>query len=215
MATDNKETKKTTAPKTPKTPKPKAEKEVKTEPVVDIEKEEMKKQMAEMKAQMELMAKMMAQVKAPESAPKAPAKKDRNIRFVNLTNGTIMLKGSKMWEIDGRFAYRDFLEREARIIVNNMANMIASGMVYIADAQFVEENDLGEIYMNILSDEDLKNLLQQDANYIVEAFKSVADGQKKVIVDMIRDAQADGVEVDANVLKKVGTLSGLDLLSDD
>ena len=209
MATN---TKKTSASKSTKSTKAEVKKEPVKEVVVDTEKEELKKQLAEMKAQMELMSQMITQSKAE---PTASTKKDRNIRFVNLTNGTAILKGSKIWTIEGRFTDRYFLEREARIIVNNMSNMIGSGLVYIADAQFVKDNDLSEIYLNILSDEDLKTLLKKDASYVVETFKTVSDGQKKIIIDMIRDEKAAGHNIDANILVKLGELSGQDLLSEE
>ena len=209
MATN---TKKTSASKSTKSTKAEVKKEPVKEVVVDTEKEELKKQLAEMKAQMELMSQMITQSKAE---PTASTKKDRNIRFVNLTNGTAILKGSKIWTIEGRFTDRYFLEREARIIVNNMSNMIGAGLVYIADAQFVKDNDLSEIYLNILSDEDLKTLLKKDASYVVETFKTVSDGQKKIIIDMIRDEKAAGHNIDANILVKLGELSGQDLLSEE
>ena len=215
MATDTKNTKKTSTSKSTKTTKTTAKAETKEtakKVEVDTEKEELKKQLAEMKAQMELMSQMITQAKAE---PATPTKKDRNIRFVNLTNGTAILKGSKIWTIEGRFTDRYFLEREARIIVNNMSNMIGSGLVYIADAQFVKDNDLSEIYLNILSDEDLKTLLKKDASYVVETFKTVSDGQKKIIIDMIRDEKAAGHDIDANILLKLGELSGQDLLSEE
>ena len=178
---------------------------------VDTEKDELKKQIEELKAQMAVMAQAMA-VKA-EPAP--TRKKDRNIRFVNLTNGTAVIKGSSIWKIEGRFGEKSFLEREAHIILNNMSNMIRSGMLYIADAQFVEENDLSEVYLNLLSDVELKELLNKDSSYVIDAFKTVCDGQKKVIIDMIRDKKAEGENIDANVLVELGKLSGQDLLHDD
>ena len=174
------------------------------------ENELLKQQLAEMKAQMELMAQMVSQ-KPAES--KSGVVKDRNITFVNLTNGKVVLKGSAYWEIDGRFTARTFLEREARIIVNNMPNMIRSGGVYITDAQFVEDNDLSEIYMNLLSDKDLKELLNQNAAYVIDAYKTASEGQQQVIVDMIIDEKLKGKQIDNNILVELGKLCGKDLIN--
>ena len=177
------------------------------------ENESLKKQMEEMKAQMEAMSKMLAEAKSAPIAEKSGVNKDRNITFVNLTNGTAVLRGNSFWKLEGRFASRTFLEREARIIVNNMPNMIRSGMVYITDAQFVEDNDLSEVYLNILSDKDLKELLSHDASYIVDVYKNVSDGQKNIIIDMIVDKVLAGEKVDNNVLVELGRLSGKDLIN--
>lgn len=177
------------------------------------ENETLKAQIAEMKAQMELMAQMMA-VKA-ESVKPSSQKNDRMITFVNLTNGTAVLRGNQIWSLEGRYATRSFLEREARIIVNNTPNLIRSGMVYITDAQFVRDNDLADAYMNILSDNDMKNLLAKDANYVIDMYKNVADGQKQIIVDMIIEQRRAGKKIDSNILVELGELCGKDLVHID
>ena len=182
---------------------------------ISAENESLKKQMEEMKAQMEAMSKMLAEAKSTPVAEKSGVNKDRNITFVNLTNGTAVLRGNSFWKLEGRFASRTFLEREARIIVNNMPNMIRSGMVYITDAQFVEDNDLSEVYLNILSDKDLKELLDHDASYVIDVYKNVSEGQKEVIINMIIDKKLAGEKVDNNVLVELGQLSGKDLINID
>ena len=178
------------------------------------ENEALKSQIAEMKAQIELMAQMMA-AKAESVKPISQPKNDRMITFVNLTNGTAVLRGNQIWTLEGRYATRSFLEREARIIVNNMPNMIRSGMIYITDAQFVKDNDLADAYMNILSDEDMKNLLAKDANYVIDVYKNVADGQKQIIVDMIIEQRMAGKKIDSNILVELGEMCGKDLVHID
>lgn len=178
------------------------------------ENEALKSQIAEMKAQMELMAKMMATKNDSEQTVLAP-KNDRMITFVNLTNGTAILRGNQNWALEGQYASRAFLEREARIIVNNMPNMIRSGMVYITDAQFVKDNDLADAYLNMLSDKEMKELLAKDANYVIDVYKNVSDGQKQIIVDMIIEQRKAGAKIDGNILTELGELCGKDLVHID
>lgn len=173
------------------------------------ENEALKAQIAEMKAQMELMAQMMAN---KSNEPIRPAKNDRMITFVNLTNGTAVLRGNQNWALEGRYASRAFLEREARIIVNNMPNMIRSGMVYITDADFVQENDLADAYVNMLSDTDMKSLLAQDAKNVIDVYKNVSDNQKQIIIDMIIEQRKAGAKIDGNILTELGELCGKDLV---
>ena len=173
------------------------------------ENEVLKDQIAEMKAQMELMAQMMAN---KTNEPVQPTKNDRMITFVNLTNGTAVLRGNQNWALEGRYASRAFLEREARIIVNNMPNMIRSGMVYITDADFVKENDLADAYVNMLSDTDMKSLLAQDAKYVIEVYENVSDNQKQIIIDMIIEQRKTGAKIDGNILTELGELCGKDLV---
>ena len=173
------------------------------------ENEALKAQIAEMKAQMELMAQMMAN---KSSEPIHSTKNDRMITFVNLTNGTAVLRGNQNWALEGRYASRAFLEREARIIVNNMPNMIRSGMVYITDADFVQENDLADAYVNMLSDTDMKSLLAQDAKNVIDVYKNVSDNQKQIIIDMIIEQRKAGAKIDGNILTELGELCGKDLV---
>lgn len=173
------------------------------------ENEILKAQIVEMKAQMELMAQMMVN---KSNEPVRPAKNDRMITFVNLTNGTAVLKGNQNWVLEGRYASRTFLEREARIIVNNMPNMIRSGMVYITDADFVKENDLADAYVNMLSDTDMKSLLAQDAKNVIDVYKNVSDNQKQIIIDMIIEQRKAGAKIDGNILTELGELCGKDLV---
>ena len=207
--------------KTANTTKPKKAEAVTetTEPVSSVnnaasENEALKAQIAEMKAQMELMAKMMATKGDSGQVVSAP-KNDRMITFVNLTNGTAVLRGNQNWALEGQYASRAFLEREARIIVNNMPNMIRSGMVYITDAQFVKDNDLADAYLNMLSDKEMKELLAKDANYVIDVYKNVSDGQKQIIVDMIIEQRKAGVKIDNNILVELGELCGKDLVHID
>ena len=176
------------------------------------ENEVLKAQIAEMKAQMELMAQMMAN---KSNEPVHSTKNDRMITFVNLTNGTAVLRGNQNWALEGRYASRAFLEREARIIVNNMPNMIRSGMVYITDADFVRENDLADAYVNMLSDTDMKSLLAQDAKNVIDVYKNVSDNQKQIIIDMIIEQRKAGAKIDGNILTELGELCGKDLVHID
>lgn len=173
------------------------------------ENEVLKAQIAEMKAQMEFMAQMMAN---KSNEPVHSTKNDRMITFVNLTNGTAVLRGNQNWALEGRYASRAFLEREARIIVNNMPNMIRSGMVYITDADFVQENDLADAYVNMLSDTDMKSLLAQDAKNVIDVYKNVSDNQKQIIIDMIIEQRKAGAKIDGNILTELGELCGKDLV---
>lgn len=178
--------------------------------VLDIEKEELKKQIEEMKAQMEAMTKLISAKEEKEEKIKAP---ERQISFVNMTSGTCVLKGSSVYRIEGQFKSRSFLEREARIIVNNMKNAIEQGYIYIANADFVKENDLDLIYENLLSDKELRELFGKNPQVIIETYKTVNEGQKQIIVNMIQEAKENNKYIDANVLLEIGKLSGVDLIN--
>ena len=126
--------------------------------------------------------------------------------------GTLILKGTQIWEIEGQFNSRPFLESEARIIVNNMRNTVRSGLVYIADSDFVKECELESAYTTLLSEEQLKELLVKNFNEVVEIYKTVPKAQQDIIVSMIKERKESGIYIDANILIQIGELCGQDLI---
>lgn len=173
------------------------------------ENELLKKQMEAMQAQMELLAKQMAMNNTPVVTTK---KVERNIEFINMVPGTLVLKGTQIWKIEGQFNSRSFLESEARIIVNNMQNTVRSGIVYIADSEFIKDCELEAAYTALLSNEQLKNLLTKNFNEVVEIYKTVPKAQQDIIVSMIKEKKEAGVYIDANILIQIGELCGQDLV---
>lgn len=188
-----------------------ADAEVVETPAEDIKKEndDLKAQLEELKAQMALMAQMMSK---GGDEPKDTKQSAKRIRFVNLTNGTVVLRGTVMWSIVGQFNHRDFAEKEANIIVENMINLINSGAVYIADKEFAEEHNLTDIYANLLDEKALRELFDKDSQTIIETYKMVNAAQKQIIVDMIVSRREHGQFVDANATIEIGKLCGKDLM---
>ena len=173
------------------------------------ENELLKKQMEAMQAQMELLVKQMAMSNSPVVTTK---KSERNIEFINMVPGTLVLKGSQIWKIEGQFNSRLFIESEARTIVNNMQNTVRSGLVYIADSEFIKECELESAYTALLSDEQLKDLLNKKFNEVVEIYKTVPKAQQDIIISMIKEKKESGIQIDANILIQIGELCGQDLL---
>lgn len=197
----------------------KTAKQVET-PVVDTEKEQLRaqlaeqqKQMEEMMAQMKVLMQAQSQAKVDESAAiEDKSKALRNIKFINMCPGNINLRGTRMHRIEGQYKYKMIPESEAFSVVNNMPETVSSGMVYIDDPEFVHKCDLDEIYRHILSADKLKSLLKQNVVDICEVYKGATDQQKQIIVDTISNMVLDGHPVDANVLVKIGELSGKNLI---
>ena len=176
---------------------------------IEKENDDLKSQLEELKAQMALMAQMMnskSETKAGESTS------NKRIRFVNMTNGSIVLRGTVMWRIDGQFNHRDFAEKEANIIVENMINLINSGAVYVADKEFADEHNLTDIYANLLDVDALKTLFDKDGKTIIETYKMVNSAQKQIIVDMICSRKEHDQFVDANAAIEIGKMCGKDLM---
>lgn len=186
-----------------------------TAPVVDTEKEQLKAQLAEQQKRMEeMMAQMQVLMQAQRNtvAPVNSANPNKQIVFINMTAGGLNLKGTRMYHIDNQFGTKSVQESEARVIVANMPNTITSGYVYIPDNEFLESCNMGGVYDGMLNDEQMKTLLNQDANYVCDVFENATDSQKRIIIDMVSDRQLNGKPVDANILVRLGKLTGVDFL---
>lgn len=180
----------------------------------DILKETIAKQQAQMQ---EMMAQIALLMKA-QSAPVAPVeqpKKQNNIKFINLTAGSMNLRGTRMYNIPKQFGFKMLGEAEARLVVNNMPNAIADGYIYIANKAFVHECELDDLYANMLDEAQLKGLLNENANDVCEVYKNASEGQKRIILDMVSDKRLNGQPVDANILVELGKLSGVDFMNID
>nr|DAL30677.1 MAG TPA_asm: hypothetical protein [Caudoviricetes sp.] len=206
----------TTNSKSTTTPKTTTKKETApTTPVVDTEKEQLKAQLAEQQKRMEeMMAQMQVLMQAQSNSTTSTKSVNPNkqIVFINMTSGGLNLKGTRMYHIDNQFGTKSVQESEARVIVANMPNTIADGYVYIPDNEFLESCNMGGVYDGMLNDEQMKTLLNQDANYVCDVFENATDSQKRIIVDMVSDRQLNGKPVDANILVRLGKLAGVDFL---
>ena len=198
--------------------KPNAENEVtKTvdNPVVDETAELTAKLAAQEKQMAEMMAKMQEMMNAQMATPTsviADNKQTRSIKFINLASGGLTLKGNRFYHMDKQFDSRMIPESEARAIVNNMPNTMVSGVVYIADADFVREVELDGAYAEMLSDEQVKSLLHKSAAEVCDIYRNASDTQKRIIVDMVSDRRLEGLPVDANIVVELGKLCGKDLM---
>ena len=198
---------------TPKTTTKKAT--APTTPVVDTEKEQLKAQLAEQQRRMEEMMaqiQVLMQAQSNSTMPTKPVNTNKQIVFINMTSGGLNLKGTRMYHIDNQFGAKSVQESEARVIVANMPNTIADGYVYIPDNEFLESCNMGGVYDGMLNDEQMKTLLNQDANYVCDVFENATDSQKRIIIDMVSDRQLNGNPVDANILVRLGKLAGVDFL---
>lgn len=182
-----------------------------TETKVIKENEELKATVAAMKAQMEEMQKMFASMSS--SASTVDKKNERNITFTNLTKGTLVLKGSSIWAIEGQYSKRTFMEREARLIVSNCGDLIRSGAVYIDNEDFIEDNDLTEVYRNLLTPEQINGLFNMRSDEAVMLYKMASDAQKEIINKNIITKRLAGEYVDGNIMLQIGAIAGKDFAS--
>lgn len=168
--------------------------------------------------QLEAMQKELAEMKEQTSQTfpiaELSSTKEKMITFINLTPGSVMLRGSatRPYEIEGRYNSRTFTEMESKVIVSQMGSYLRDGYVYIDDADFVKEVGLSDAYRSIMTPDALKGLMSKTPEAIISAYELALDGQKKIILDMIIEKKSKGENIDANILVELGKLSGKDLV---
>lgn len=164
-------------------------------------------EIAKLQAQIELLMKaQMGTVQTPTKSTK------KMVKIVSLADGGLTLQGSRAIRIPKQFDSITVTDSEARIIVSNMPESARNGLFYIADRQFVEDNDLEDAYSTILDDAQLKTLLTKNVDDVVEIYKNATDRQKSTINSMIIDGRFNGVRIDANILQELGAISGIDFM---
>lgn len=171
---------------------------------------EQAKQIANLQAQLELLMRAQANTPMPIATDKG---KRKMIKIISLVAGSLVLQGSRIIIISKQFDSVTVTENEARIILSNMPNSARDGIFYVADADFVEENNLEDAYQTILDEKQLKTILSKNANDVVEIYQNAPDAQKKIINDMIVDGRLMGIQIDANILVELGKLNGIDYLN--
>lgn len=186
----------------------------KVETKIEEVKNDQADEIARLQAQIDLL--MKAQTAQPSVTPTTSKKsKKKLIKIINLASGGLTLQGSRAIRIPKQFDSVNVTESEASIIVSNMPESARSGLFYIADREFVEENELEDAYNTILDDSQLKTLLSQNVEDVVEIYKNASDAQKSIIDTMIADGRFNGVRIDANILQELGEVSGINFLGID
>ena len=186
----------------------KVEKEVTPIELNDDQKlKEQAEQIANLQAQLEVLMRAQANVSVEQTEPK---RKKKMVKIISLVAGGLTLQGSRIIRIDKQFDSVSVTDSEARIIISNMPKSAREGIFYIADNDFVEENDLEDAYQTILDDRQLKTVLSKNAKDVVDIYQNAPDAQKKIIDSMIVDGRLMGLEIDANILMELGKISGID-----
>jgi hypothetical protein len=186
----------------------KVEKEVTPIELNDDQKlKEQAEQIANLQAQLEVLMRAQANVSVEKTEPK---RKKKMVKIISLVAGGLTLQGSRIIRIDKQFDSVSVTDAEARIIISNMPKSAREGIFYIADNDFVEENDLEDAYQTILDDRQLKTVLSKNAKDVVDIYQNAPDAQKKIIDSMIVDGRLMGLEIDANILMELGKISGID-----
>lgn len=97
-------------------------------------------------------------------------------------------------------------------IVQHNQRFANEGYFYIADEEVVKKLRKTSEYNKMLPPDVIENIFKNDANKIIDLYNMAPRGQKETIVEMIKNKRTQGIEVDANILVKLGELTGIDFV---
>lgn len=177
--------------------------------------EELQKQLAELKAENDAL-KDTKQVENNDNTEELTS--DTDITVISQTVGKLVLstEGNGIGTV---YRFEEFGEvqdipfGDLKDIVKHKPRFAKEGAYFICNPQAVKKLRLGTQYKNLIDDKTFTNLFDKDAQTIVALYESAPKMQQEQVVSLIEDRLANKLEVDGNVLIKIGKLCGKDFLT--
>lgn len=177
--------------------------------------EELQKQLTELKAENNAL-KDNTQVEDNDNTEELTS--DTDITVISQTIGKLVLstEGNGIGTV---YRFEEFGEvqdipfGDLKDIVKNKPRFAKEGAYFICNPQAVKKLRLGNQYKNLIDDKTFINLFDKDAKTIVALYESAPKMQQEQVVSLIQDRLDNGLEVDGNVLIKIGQLCGRDFIT--
>lgn len=177
--------------------------------------EELQKQLAELKAENDVL-KDNTQVEDNDNTEELTS--DTDITVISQTVGKLVIstEGNGVGTV---YRFEEFGEvqdipfGDLKDIVKNKPRFAKEGAYFICNPQAVKKLRLGNQYKNLIDDKTFVNLFDKDAKTIVALYESAPKMQQEQVVSLIQDRLDNGLEVDGNVLIKIGQLCGRDFIT--
>ena len=172
-------------------------------------------QLEEQRKQIELLMNALQNKSLVAEANNDDIGAEEEILVISLTPNKLNLVG------DGGvvlFSFNDIYEEQyidyasLKEIVRLNREMARNGRFYILDERVVNKLRLKNNYKNILTPEQLKKILSMDVNKAISIYELANDVQKKTIIELVKQAKLDNVNLDYNLLGELGKLSGINLI---
>jgi hypothetical protein len=177
--------------------------------------EELQKQLAELKAENDAL-KDNTQVEDNDNTEELTS--DTDITVISQTVGKLVIstEGNGVGTV---YRFEEFGEvqdipfGDLKDIVKNKPRFAKEGAYFICNPQAVKKLRLGNQYKNLIDDKTFVNLFDKDAKTIIALYESAPKMQQEQVVSLIQDRLDNGLEVDGNVLIKIGQLCGRDFIT--
>jgi hypothetical protein len=196
---------------------------------IDVSKEVVQNTTQELLKKFEELQKQLTELKAENNALKDNTQVEDNDNTEELTSDTDITVisqtvGKLVISTEGNgvgtvYRFEEFGEvqdipfGDLKDIVKNKPRFAKEGAYFICNPQAVKKLRLGNQYKNLIDDKTFVNLFDKDAKTIVALYESAPKMQQEQVVSLIQDRLDNGLEVDGNVLIKIGQLCGRDFIT--
>lgn len=185
----------------------------------DVKKvEKLEAQLKEQKAQIDALMAMLQQsnITNTTAVPTEEIGGDDEFLVISLTPNKLNLcgaDGAVLFSFDEMYEeqYIDYASLKEIVRVNR--DMAKNGRFYILDERVVNKLRLKNNYKNVLSPEQLKDLLKSDTKKAVELYKLANKTQQSTIIELVKQSKFRGEAVDFNLLSELENLSGVKLIN--
>ena len=200
-----------------------AEKTTKNTKAVDNTQEQLKalqEQLAKLMAENEALKEQKENNKIEIDEQEEEITADTEITVISQTVGKLVIstEGNGIGTV---YRFEQFGEAQdipfgdLKDIVKNKPRFAKEGAYFICNPQAVKKLRLGAQYQNLIDDNTFLNLFDKDAKTIIALYESAPQMQQEQVVSLIEDRLAKKLEVDGNVLIKIGKLCGKDFITQE
>ncbi len=176
---------------------------------------ELQEQLAQLKAENEQLKSKKTAIVVDEDDELTS---DTDIVVISQTVGKLVLStdgngSGTVYRFEKFGDVQDIPFSDLKDIVKNKPRFAKEGAYYIANEKAVKKLRLGTQYQNMIDAKTFEHLFDLDAKTIVSLYESAPHMQQEQVVSMIEDRIDNKLEVDGNVLIKIGALCGRDFMS--
>lgn len=192
-----------------------------TEKVVDDNIQEqlkaLQEQLAKLKAENEEL-KNAESITTTENDTEEEITADTDIEVISQTVGKLVIStegngSGTVYRFEAFGDVQDIPFGDLKEIVKNKPRFAKEGAYFICNPQAVKKLRLTNAYKNVIDEKTLKNFFNVDSKVAVAIYESAPKMQQEQIVGLIEDRLANNIDVDGNILVKIGKLCGKDFLA--
>jgi len=96
-------------------------------------------------------------------------------------------------------------------IISNQEKFAKQGRFYICDETVINNHELMDTYENILTKEQMENILTYDEKKMEMLFKRTTDPQRETIISLVMTKLNNGEKIDLNKISVLSKICGFDI----